>query len=126
MRVEAAVFLMGCSSGALHTAGSYEPIGMALHFVGSGAPATVANLWDVTDGDIDQMTKTALEVCVTTLRNFFVVSFFPFSCYTHPCFQACKSGTELSLSIATAREVCNLPFINGAAPVVYGIPVEFR
>lgn len=78
MRVEAAVFLMGCSSGALHTAGSYEPIGMALHFVGSGAPATVANLWDVTDGDIDQMTKTALEVCVKLLDFFFGSFFFSF------------------------------------------------
>ena len=61
-RVRAAVLLMGCSSGALHPAGSYEPIGMALRFVGSGAPATVANLWDVTDGDIDHLTKTVLEV----------------------------------------------------------------
>jgi hypothetical protein len=85
MRVEAAVFLMGCSSGALHTAGSYEPIGMALHFVGSGAPATVANLWDVTDGDIDQMTKTALEVCATTFFLFLFFAFL-FSCYTTSLF----------------------------------------
>lgn len=58
----AAVLLMGCSSGALQPLGSFEPVGMALHYVVSGAPATVANLWDVTDGDIDGLTRALLKV----------------------------------------------------------------
>ena len=53
---------MGCSSGLLRPQGDLDPNGMALKFVLSGAPATVANLWDVTDGDIDRYTCSLLKV----------------------------------------------------------------
>lgn len=56
------MLLMGCSSGALHSMGQYEPTGMALSYVVSGAPATVANLWDVTDRDIDGLTQHVIQV----------------------------------------------------------------
>ena len=37
------------------------------------------------------------------------------------------SDEEITLAgaVATSREVCNLRYLNGAAPVVYGIPVRF-
>ena len=58
----AVMLLMGCSSGSLHSNGEFEPSGMALKYLLAGAPAVVANLWDVTDGDIDNVTKTILKV----------------------------------------------------------------
>ena len=53
---------MGCSSGNLRDGGDFEPSGMALQYLLAGAPAVVANLWDVTDRDIDTVTATILEV----------------------------------------------------------------
>ncbi|KAK9798929.1 hypothetical protein WJX73_002780 [Symbiochloris irregularis] len=50
----AAGLLMGCSSGRLHKSGTCEAAGPALAYLLAGAPATVANLWDVTDRDIDR------------------------------------------------------------------------
>ncbi|TPX41679.1 hypothetical protein SeMB42_g05468 [Synchytrium endobioticum] len=49
-------FLMGCSSGNLKVEGEFEPFGVALDYIFAGCPALVANLWDVTDRDIDKFT----------------------------------------------------------------------
>ena len=63
---QSSVILMGCSSGKLESInrkGSdsisqetlfYEPEGIALSYLIAGAPCVVANLWDVTDRDIDR------------------------------------------------------------------------
>lgn len=32
---------------------------------------------------------------------------------------------SLTAAVAQSRAVCNLRYLNGAAPVVYGIPVRF-
>ena len=68
----AAAFLMGCSSGRLKHNGDFDASGMALKYLTAGAPGlllskegalltviavVVANLWDVTDGDIDRFTS---------------------------------------------------------------------
>jgi separase len=56
----ASVVLMGCSSGKLQSVNGrvrtmhYEPEGIALTYLLSGAPCVVGNLWDVTDRDIDR------------------------------------------------------------------------
>lgn len=34
-------------------------------------------------------------------------------------------SVSLTAAIAQSRDVCTLPYLNGAAPVVYGIPVRF-
>ncbi|KAJ3362885.1 hypothetical protein GGF31_001310 [Allomyces arbusculus] len=54
-----AAFLMGCSSGKLPAAGDFEPMGTALNYL-LHAPCVVANLWDVTDKDIDRFALAAL------------------------------------------------------------------
>eukprot|EP00794_Sanderia_malayensis_P003809 gene3809-4336_t len=51
---KAVTFLMGCSSGSLQVKGDLEARGMALNYIMAGCPAIVANLWDVTDKDIDR------------------------------------------------------------------------
>lgn len=67
-------------------------------------PAVVANLWDVTDKDIDRFTKA-------TFEHFGLTS---------------EGSVALSLpaAIAKARSACSLRYLNGAAPVVWGIPVR--
>lgn len=51
---------MGCSSGRFSPRGDYEPVGVPLSFLMAGCPAAIANLWDVTDGDIDRFSRFLL------------------------------------------------------------------
>lgn len=57
----AATLLMGCSSGSLSLNGCYAPQGTALSYLLAGSPAIVANLWEVTDKDIDRFGKAMLD-----------------------------------------------------------------
>jgi separase len=56
----AAALLMGCSSGRLSPRGDYEPAGVPLSYLIASCPAAIANLWDVTDGDIDRFSRFLL------------------------------------------------------------------
>ncbi|XP_037451889.1 separase-like isoform X2 [Triticum dicoccoides] len=56
----AAALLMGCSSGTLHCKGAYAPQGAPLSYLFAGSPSVIANLWDVSDKDIDRFSKALL------------------------------------------------------------------
>ncbi|KAG1342225.1 putative Separase [Cocos nucifera] len=53
--------LMGCSSGSLVHNGCYAPQGVPISYLFAGSPAVIANLWDVTDKDIDRFGKAILD-----------------------------------------------------------------
>lgn len=57
----AATLLMGCSSGSMSFTGHYAPQGAPLSYILAGSPAIIANLWDVTDKDIDRFAKVMLD-----------------------------------------------------------------
>ncbi|KAL6180528.1 hypothetical protein ACLB2K_047190 [Fragaria x ananassa] len=57
----AATLLMGCSSGSLKLNGCYVLQGTPLSYLLAGSPVVVANLWDVTDTDIDRFAKSMLD-----------------------------------------------------------------
>lgn len=57
----AATLLMGCSSGSLMVNGTYAPLGAPIFYLLAGSPATVSNLWDVTDRDIDRFGKVMVD-----------------------------------------------------------------
>ncbi|CAG8108549.1 unnamed protein product [Penicillium salamii] len=103
----AVTFLMGCSSGSLTEAGEYEPYGTPMNYLHAGSPALVATLWDVTDRDIDRFTTT-------TFDEWGLIE---------------KKDSErrvdigLDTAIARSRGACVLKYLNGAAPVIYGVPV---
>ena len=67
------------------------------------SPALVGNLWDVTDKDIDRYTKALLDSI------------------TDPS----KSDWTLQDHVALTRTACDLRYLTGSAPVVYGLPVVF-
>ncbi|TPX32238.1 hypothetical protein SmJEL517_g04633 [Synchytrium microbalum] len=112
----AVTFLMGCSSGRLKAEGEFDPFGVALDYIFAGSPALVANLWDVTDRDIDKFTKDVLQ--------------------RWGLLDSSEDGDEdeeeesrnvtLSEAVGRSRDTCTLRYLNGAAPVVYGIPVMLR
>lgn len=57
----AASLLMGCSSGSLVHNGCYAPQGVPISYLFAGSPSVIANLWDVTDKDIDRFGKAILD-----------------------------------------------------------------
>ena len=107
--VKAAIVLMGCSSGRLVSVNRkkliaprkvpllFEPEGLAQTYIAAGAPCVIGNLWDVTDRDIDRFS-------IDMLSRFY-------------------GGEDLAGSLVRARSVCKMRFLNGHAPVYYGIPV---
>ncbi|BGO99409.1 separin protein [Rhodotorula toruloides] len=107
----AVTMLWGCSSGMLKDQGDFDPVGTPYHYMVGGCPSLVANLWDVTDKDIDK----------------FAFSVFRKTGIAEPETASPPPSPPLSLTAAVAqsRDVCNLRYLNGAAPVVYGIPVRF-
>ncbi|OAJ36096.1 hypothetical protein BDEG_20308 [Batrachochytrium dendrobatidis JEL423] len=98
----AVTLLFGCSSGYMMPAGEFEPQGTPLHYLMAGCPALVANLWDVTDRDIDRYSKSMMEQC---------------GLLSGDSDQECVS---LPMAVSLAREDTLLKYLIGAAPVVYG------
>ncbi|KAI5795625.1 peptidase family C50-domain-containing protein [Geopyxis carbonaria] len=120
--------LMGCSSGVLQDNGEFEPWGVTANYLVAGSPAVLATLWDVTDRDIDSFAKDAF-------AKWGVLS-PPSPAEENPkkgkgrakktetaAEPQSARGQSLVQAVATAREQCKLKYLNGAAPVVYGIPV---
>ncbi|KAH7913084.1 peptidase family C50-domain-containing protein [Hygrophoropsis aurantiaca] len=106
----AATMLWGCSSGALKNMGDFDRVGTPYNYMLAGCPALVANLWDVTDRDIDKFSQAVfdeLKLTVDGVRNFGVDD---------------GAGTSLVAAVARSRQSCKLKYLTGAAPVVYGIP----
>ncbi|KAI9301228.1 peptidase family C50-domain-containing protein [Cunninghamella echinulata] len=96
--------LMGCSSGTLQSQGEYDPHGYVLNYLLGGSPAVVANLWDVTDKSIDKITKSMMDRWGVFSKN---------------------NDADISIveALTRSRNDCPLPYLIGAATVVYGVPI---
>jgi hypothetical protein len=129
----AVTLLMGCSSGKLTHVGDFGVEGMPLWYTLAGCPALVANLWDVTDRDIDKFCASLLESWLpgklpapsngggkkkpAKKRGGKV------GARASDCSDNDEELTSLP-PLAQARGACKLKFLNGAAPVCYGVPVR--
>jgi separase len=80
----------------------------------SHRPACVANLWDVTDKDIDRCTTA-------TMTSW---GLWPRSSPDAPLPNAGR--TDLAQALALGRETCTLRYLNGAAAIMYGLPVGLQ
>ncbi|PIA65622.1 hypothetical protein AQUCO_00100851v1 [Aquilegia coerulea] len=136
----AATLLMGCSSGSLKILGSYNPRGVVLSYLLAGSPAIVANLWDVTDRDVDKFGKALVGAWLQEREAF------PIDCNesklvegseTVCCLESSEGSDGCSIRgrrdtlgtrpriasfMSQAREACKLAYLNGASPVCYGLP----
>jgi len=76
---------------------------MALNYLLAGCPAIVANLWDVTDKDIDRFSESLLK-------------------------QWLQPNAQLSLPqvLSQSRQACKLKYLIGASPVLYGLPAYIK
>ncbi|KAI8971333.1 peptidase family C50-domain-containing protein [Trametes punicea] len=108
----AATMLWGCSSGVLKYMGEFDRTGTPYHYMLAGCPTLIANLWDVTDRDIDKFSQSVFD----DLRlNAEAVKKWQAQ-------DTRSGGTSVVRAVAKARESCKLRYLTGAAPVVYGIP----
>ncbi|GJY95415.1 retrovirus-related pol polyprotein from transposon TNT 1-94 [Tanacetum coccineum] len=130
----AAAVLMGCSSGSLYLKGSYTPKGAPLHYLYAGAPFIVANLWDVTDKDIDKFSKSMLDALITAAKSTSsldcvqcteMVNSKSFEVGDISTF-GCKHRPKVGSFMGNARQACELTALNGVAPVCYGVPTVIR
>ena len=79
----------------------------------AGCPVAIANLWDVTDRDIDRFSKEVLSKWIELVPE-------EGSSGQHDMVQ---QSVCVSASVAMSRKACRLAALIGAAPVCYGIPV---
>ncbi|KAI9849621.1 MAG: hypothetical protein M1837_002746 [Sclerophora amabilis] len=134
----AVTLLLGCSSGALTEAGEFEPYGTPINYMHAGCPALVATLWDVTDKDIDRFSHRMLEDWGLFSGSISKEPSTPPRVGKKRDNKALRQerrspappsptlgsrSVSLVEAVATARDSCILKYLNGAAPVVYGIPV---
>nr|GAT53299.1 cysteine peptidase C50 [Mycena chlorophos] len=104
----AATMLWGCSSGILREMGDFDRTGTPHNYMLAGCPTLVANMWDVTDRDIDLFSQSVfdkLHLNAEGARGW-----------------SGKGETSLVAAVAQSRSSCKLKYLTGAAPVVYGIP----
>ncbi|KAL7422127.1 separin protein [Cryptotrichosporon argae] len=111
----AATMLWGCSSGLLEDQGDFDRTGTPWDYVMGGCPSLVANLWDVTDRDIDKFTLRTLEHLHLDAAH--VPG--PDGALV-PAPDTAMSNVQ---AVNAARDACRLKYLTGAAPVVYGIPM---
>ncbi|MEW5310993.1 MAG: hypothetical protein WDW38_002743 [Sanguina aurantia] len=114
--------LMGCSSGRLRQQGQYEPAGAVMGYIAAGCPCVVANLWDVTDKDIDRFCQALLlqwhenrGTEIAELEDDLVTADLSMA-------EPKRASVLFGAAVPQSRSACRLPFLIGAAPVVYGIP----
>ena len=143
----AVALLMGCSSSSLTEAGEFEPYGTPINYLQAGAPAVVGTLWDVTDKDIDRFSMKLLERWGLFKSREAEVRSAKMNRSASPVKKAPRGKgrqrsrtrererqdeaqlggdkpATLDRAVAESRDACILRHLNGAAPVVYGIPIS--
>ena len=74
------------------------------------SPTLVANMWDVTDRDIDKFTQSVID------KMKLVPS------HAKRWDESRQGSTSVVAAVAQSRDVCKFKYLTGAAPVVYWIP----
>jgi len=105
LRVHAVPLLLGCSSGQLARHGrNLDPLGTAQNYLLASSPALLGFLWAVTDADVDQWT-------VVFLQHWLGGK---------------KDGQSELLQASADKRSSFKNFLNGAALVVYGLPLKSK
>lgn len=120
--------LWGCSSGALREMGDFDRVGTPYNYMLAGwyvllrdiwvstllatSPTLVANLWDVTDRDIDKFSQAVFDK----------LKLSPIELARRVDNISPTKKTSVVAAVAQSRDACKLKYLTGAAPVVYGIP----
>lgn len=77
------------------------------------SPTLVANLWDVTDRDIDKFSQSVFDKMHLTAD-----AVGAWNLHT----AGDQDRTSIVTAVAESRDACKLKYLTGAAPIIYGIP----
>lgn len=99
--------LIGCSSSAYQDNGRLQESSNIFNWLVCGCPAVVTNLWDVTDKDIDTFSLNLFQKWGLTQ-------------------DLTRNPMNLAEAMTTSRDSCTLKFLNGAAPILHGLPLNIR
>ena len=103
LRVRAVPVLLGCSSGQLRRLGrSVDPLGAAQSYLIAASPALLGFLWPITDRDVDSWTTIFLDHWLK------------------------ETGEPKLLQAVADTRMDFEHFTNGAAVIVYGLPLKAR
>ena len=103
LRVRAVPMLLGCSSGKMERKGrTIDPVGVVQSYMIAASPALLGFLWPITNRDLDKWTIKFLEHWLTE-----------------------GDQEELLQAAADTRQHFD-HFLNGAALVVYGLPLKAK
>ena len=103
LRVRAVPVLLGCSSGQLRRLGrSVDPLGAAQSYLIAASPALLGFLWPITDRDVDSWTTIFLDHWLK------------------------ETGEPQLLQAVADTRMDFEHFTNGAAVIVYGLPLNAR
>lgn len=118
-------WLVGCGSVAVEDLGEFEPSGMVLNYLAAGSPAVLGALWDVGDIDADHFSITAADYWGLWDESNKGLDPKSFPGRKRILDEKRALGRSMSMceAVARSRDGCKLPYLNGAAFVVYGIPV---
>jgi hypothetical protein len=101
-----------CYNARSYTEAEFDAYGMPLSVLIGGGPVMIGALWDVLDGDLQQLSVALLEGWMPSAGS-----------------PKAESRTERTPStsligaLTRARQACRLRFLTGAAVVAYGIPI---
>ena len=99
---------------------------MSAAYLSSGCPAVVANLWDVTDKDIDRVTEHLLSglAGLPTPANYGEAEERGGGGGGGGTVRPDVGGVSLLACLANSRSACKLQNLIGCAPVCYGVPIR--
>jgi hypothetical protein len=97
----------------------------AVSYLYGGSPCVTACLWDVTDKDIDRVTGAILLRALGDSSAASSSSIQKATTMKMPSDDDKQMviGRGLAASVTALRSSCKLPFLTGAALVVYGMPI---
>lgn len=99
----------------------HDPQGVPVNYIIGGAGYVIANLWDVTDKDIDKLSIHCMQKLFTVSHDSTAMGNGSID-DTAP-HVPCISPAE---ALTASRDVCKLKNAVGSAPVVYGLPPLLR
>lgn len=123
----AVTMLWGCSSALLRDQGDFDRTGTPYNYMLAGAPAMVGQLFDATDKELDSISESVLMgVGLKEEASEELQAARRGKVGGSGDVERCE-GRRVSLAqaVAESRDSCRLPYLSGAAPVVWGIPVYF-
>jgi separase len=109
----------------------HDPQGVAVSYLLGGAQYVVANMWDVTDKDIDKLSMECMRLCfgndedVSSIAATNTSTTSSSSIHSDVGLPPQSTGSAALLpaeALAASREMCKLKNAVGCAPVIYGLP----